>query len=66
MEIPQHPKVTLQESDKVGFEAVLYTSKKLIFQPLGYSKVKSLIHVQLFATPWTLDCQAPLSMEFSR
>ena len=23
-------------------------------------------HVQLFATLWTLDCQAPLSMEFSR
>ena len=25
-----------------------------------------LICVQLFATPWTLACQAPLSMEFSR
>ena len=23
-------------------------------------------HVQLFATPWTVPCQAPLSMEFSR
>ena len=23
-------------------------------------------HVQLFATLWTVDCQAPLSMEFSR
>ena len=23
-------------------------------------------HVQLFATPWTVDCQAPLSMGFSR
>ena len=23
-------------------------------------------HVQLFATPWTVDCQAPLSMQFSR
>ena len=23
-------------------------------------------HVQLFATPWTVACQAPLSMEFSR
>ena len=22
--------------------------------------------VQLFATPWTITCQAPLSMEFSR
>ena len=23
-------------------------------------------HVQLFATPWTVACQAPLSMEFPR
>ena len=28
--------------------------------------VQLLSHVQLFATPWTLACQAPLSMEFSR
>ena len=25
-----------------------------------------LSHVQLFATPWTVACQTPLSMEFSR
>ena len=25
-----------------------------------------LSHVRLFATPWTVACQAPLSMEFSR
>ena len=29
-------------------------------------KVKLFSHVQLFATPWTVACQAPLSMEFSR
>ena len=29
-------------------------------------KVKSLSHVPLFATPWTIAYQAPLSMEFSR
>ena len=28
--------------------------------------VWSLNHVWLFATPWTLTCQAPLSMEFPR
>ena len=28
--------------------------------------MKSLSHVQLFATPWTVAHQAPLSMEFSR
>ena len=27
--------------------------------------MKSLSHVQLFATPWTVACQAPLSMGFS-
>ena len=29
-------------------------------------KVKSLSRVRLFATPWTVACQAPLSMGFSR
>ena len=29
-------------------------------------KVKSLSHVQLFATPWTVACQAPPSRGFSR
>ena len=29
-------------------------------------KVKSLSCVQLFGTPWTVACQAPLSMGFSR
>ena len=29
-------------------------------------KVKSLSHAQLFATAWTVACQAPLSMGFSR
>ena len=29
-------------------------------------KEKSLSHVQLFVTPWTIDYQAPQSMEFSR
>ena len=29
-------------------------------------KVKSLSHVQLFATPWTVTYQAPPSMGFSR
>ena len=32
----------------------------------GKVKVKSLSHVQLFATPWTVAFQAPLSMGFSR
>ena len=31
-----------------------------------FSSVQSLSHVQLFATPWTVAYQAPLSMGFSR
>ena len=40
--------------------------------PLGFplkkkwSEVKSLSHVRLFATPWTIACQASPSMGFSR
>ena len=33
---------------------------------ISWSEVKSLIHVQIFATPWTVAYQAPPSMEFSR
>ena len=29
-------------------------------------RVKSLSHVRLFVTPWTVAYRAPLSMEFSR
>ena len=32
----------------------------------SFVKVKSLSHVQLFATPWTVACQAPSSVGFSR
>ena len=31
-----------------------------------FEKSKSLSCVQLFATPWTVTCQSPLSIEFSR
>ena len=33
---------------------------------LPFLKVKSLSHVQLFATPWTVAYQVPLSVGFSR
>ena len=29
-------------------------------------KVESVSRVQLFVSPWTVACQAPLSLEFSR
>ena len=31
-----------------------------------YARVQLLSHVQLFAAPWTVAHQVPLSMEFSR
>ena len=31
-----------------------------------YYVLSHFSHVQLFVTPWTVTCQAPLSMEFSR
>ena len=34
--------------------------------PNHLPKVKSFSRVQLFVTPWTVACQAPLSMGFSR
>ena len=37
-----------------------------LFLLLKNSKVKSLSHVQLFGTPWTVAYKAPLSMGFSR
>ena len=33
---------------------------------VNFVKVKPLNHLQLFATPWTVACQAPPSMGFSR
>ena len=38
---------------------------KLLEQSLS-THAQSLSHVQLFATPWTVACQAPLSMGYSR
>ena len=38
----------------------------LLHQPEERKKVKSLSRVRLFATPWTVAYQVPLSMGFSR
>ena len=40
--------------------------KNVVLEPDERKKVKSLSHVQLFATPWTVAYQGPLSMGFSR
>ena len=45
---------------------LLHCSPETITALLISYKWNLLIHVRLFAAPWTLSCQAPLSMEFSR
>ena len=48
---------------------ILPSSKATLGNLVGYikeSKNVSLSHVQFFATPWTVACLAPLSIEFSR
>ena len=47
------------------FTACFLLSSLGVLTLLG-GKACVLSHVQLFATPWTIDCQAPLCMGFSR
>ena len=55
-----------------GIEATVLSHKKEYMMgkekssKLGKRKVKSLTHVQVFVTPWTVTYQAPQSMGFSR
>ena len=44
----------------------IFLFKNNIYIFIYISEVKSLSHVQLFATPWTIACQTPLSMGFPR
>ena len=46
----------------------LYAKHKIDIASIFMARVnlcESLSHVQLFAAPWTVALQAPLSMEFS-
>ena len=43
-----------------------YVKRVIIGRKHFLTKAISLSHVQLFVTPWTVGCQAPLSMGFSR
>ena len=48
-------------------DMIEHTDKMHIhMKPLQFSSVQSLSRVQLFATPWTVARQAPLSMLFPR
>ena len=44
----------------------MHTTTWMSLEDIMKMKVKSLSCVQLFATPWTVACQSPLSIEFSR
>ena len=46
-------------------ETVLKQDTLLLYNPKECSEVNSLSRVLLFATPWTVAYQAPLSMGFS-
>ena len=45
---------------------VLCAIQQVLINYLFDTCAQSLSHVQLFATPWTVACQAPRSMEFFR
>ena len=45
---------------------LLYDFGTVFFGSYERKKVKLLSHVRLFATPWTVAYQAPLSMGFSK
>ena len=48
------------------FFSSFYLFVKIMLLPMKWSEVKSLSHVRLFATPWTVTYYAPPSMGFSR
>ena len=50
----------------MGFSRQEYWSGLSFLSPGDLVKVKSLSHVRLFVTPWTVAYQAPPSMGFSR
>ena len=63
------PKNLFSFSPELSFPFFLHLPLSNIFSIFVYigkeRKVKLLSHIRLFATPWTVTYQAPLSMEFS-
>ena len=57
-------KVETEESQKIGF--VEEHNSGVMPRVVERKKRKSLSHVQLYATPWTVAYQGPPSMGFSR
>ena len=63
---PQLWTLPLQLRSPAGRGCVQDQKKTWKFPTYVVTVVESLHHVQLFANPWTIACQAPLSMGFSR
>ena len=62
-------KSNFEQENKVGVTTHLAFKiyyKSTVIKTMWWSEVKLLSHAQLFVTPWTIACQAPLSMGFSR
>ena len=53
-----------EESEKAGLKFNIQKTKIMVSGPI--SSDQSLSRVQLFVTLWSVACQAPLSMGFSR
>ena len=54
------------QAEKVGMKDNKLETLACHFAKVKGNEVKSLSHVRLFATPWTVAYQAPQSIEFSR
>ena len=55
-----------KECDITEWLSHVHSDNAKAYPNMSESISHSLSHVQLFAAPWTVPCQAPLSMEFSR
>ena len=51
---------------EIGAQKLQIFRMKLFLMMKSVFIVQLLSHVRIFVTPWTVACQAPLSMEFSR
>ena len=62
------PPLSLCISGNMSWNFHSHSSSPRLLQTalVSWPESESVSHVQLFATPWTVTCQTPLSMEFSR
>ena len=66
---PGFPQEKKQQCDLEVDRSFLFINNftlSLDFLYYGMCVLSCFIHVQLFVTPWTVTCQAPLTMGFSR